>query len=131
MFPRTIELSTSRIGAAVACLFVASLAHAEITKCMDTDALIVYSDTSCGDAVALGVITHSAAMSAASPAQFKKSAIASGDRGQIRETSWTHRDLPASKKALDKSTIRDARQALTESDRAITALRQQTLAAND
>jgi hypothetical protein len=131
MFTRTLQLSSSAIVAAILSLSIASLAHAEIVKCVDSDGLIVYSNTSCGDAVTLGVITDNAALSASPSAQLKKNTISSGDRGQIRETAWTHRDVPVSKKALDKSTIRDARHALTESDRAITALRHPTLASND
>ena len=128
MFTRTLQFSASGIAAAILSL---SMAHAEITKCMDSDGLIVYSNTSCGNAVALAVITNNAALSAPPVEQLKKDTISFGDRGQIRETAWTHRDVPASKKALDKSTIRDARHALTQSDRAIAAMRHQTLAAND
>lgn len=138
MFTRTITLSKSGIVAAIISLSIASLAHAaDITKCRDADGLIVYSNTpsasnsSCSDAVAVGAVADEAVESVSPSAQVQTNSISANDRGQIRETAWTHRNIPASKKALDKSTIRDARQALIESDRAMASLRQQTLAAND
>ena len=131
MFTRTIQLSTSTIVAAILSLSIASLAHADITKCVDADGMIAYSNTSCGDGVSLGVISIDGTPSASPSAQVKKDLTASFDRGQVRETAWAHRNLPAAKKVLDKSTIRDARQALIESDRAMAALRHQTIAANN
>lgn len=130
MFTHTIHLSKAHIVVALLSLSLAQLGHAQITKCVDANGTIVYSDTSCGDATAIGVVNTDAAVSVSS-APIKKDVVLTNDRGQIRETPWTYRSQFASKKTLDKLTIRDARAALTESDRAIAALRHQTIAAND
>lgn len=134
MFTRTITLSKSGIAAAILALSITSPAHADITKCLNADGAIVYSNTAdatCSDTVALGVVPDEATVSVTPSGRFKKDAISASDGGQIRETAWAHFTPLALKKSLDKATIHDARQALTDNDRAMASLRQQTLAAND
>ena len=138
MFTRTIQLSKqlskqlpkASLIAAVLSTIIAPLAHAQIAKCVDVDGSIVYSNTSCGNAVAIGIIDDKQSETPR-PARVEVAPTASSDHGQLRETPWTHRTIPTAKKVLDKSTIRDAREALAASDRAMAFLRQQTLAANN
>lgn len=103
------------------------LAHAEVSKCQDSEGRIVYSDVACVDAMPMRRAVNDNVPKAQSP---KNSLAVESDRGQIRETAWTNRVVPASKKSLDKLTIRDALYTLKTSDSAVAYLRQQTLASN-
>lgn len=125
-------------AATVLSIAIVPSAHADISKCKDADGTIIYSDVSCGNAVQIDVIAETPSQSlsdSTSSAQKtssrnKQYVILSADYGQVRESSWAHRDLPASKKSLDQLTIRDARATLTASDGAIAFLRRQAIASN-
>ena len=139
-------MSTTKFNKTILATFAATvlsfaivpLAHADISKCKDADGIIVYSDVSCGNAQQIDVIaeTPSQSLSASTSSVQKTSSrnkqyvILSADNGPVRESSWAHRDVPASKKSLDQLTIRDARETLNASDSAIAFLRRQAIASN-
>lgn len=108
-------------------LLIAPVAHAEIMKCQDTEGRVVYSDVACVD----GTPMRSALADTASQKKSTKNGLASEiDRGQMRDSAWANHAVPATKKSLDKLTLRDAHHVLKSSDSALAFLRQQTLASN-
>lgn len=141
MFTRSlIDGTLCIIVAAIAASF-ASLAYAEIAKCREHDGSIIYSDMPCANATLVGVIAEHRTRRSAPVVHSTKAmtnvmtdvitnAAHLPDRNRVRESAWTHRDIPTAKKSIDALTIRDARKALDASDRAIASLRQQTLALN-
>ena len=116
---------------ALSALLLASLAHADITKCIDQAGRITYSDGQCIDAVSTQSIEIDIAPALSpTPATIRSLRSVSPMALQnLRErtTPWATMPVVARQGSKDFATVSDARNAMLAMDRGLAAMRTQKL----
>lgn len=123
--------SAVRAFAATALCLISAATHAQITKCIDKQGEVAYSDTACSDAVTIiNLPTESDTPSQTGSAAPKLMSRMIRDDAPIKPTAWATMPVQQRHRSTDAVTVGQARQALAESDNAMASKRAMKLASS-
>lgn len=119
------------VASIVSCTAVSS--HADITKCVDREGRISYSNegpSACNDRDTVSFIattTPEQPIVEVAPRVVPRSAL---DNTVIRESAWAQAPVTMHRTMTDASTVREARSNLQAIDRAMASMRTQKVASS-
>ena len=128
------KLCTVRTAIALIAWSVSMLAQAQITKCVDENGKISYTNSGCVNASAVAYIAiDEAPATDAAPVQRDDVAPSylAPDATPVHASAWAHRLSAPGKKSPDAETVSEARQAMAAMDRAVASMRTTRVASND
>jgi hypothetical protein len=113
--------------AALTCL-VSIGAQAQITKCIDEQGRVSYSDDTCTTGVLVVYAEPDTLAPVAEKPASRPSSPMAIDNLPIRETAWATMPIAARHARKDAETVSEARSTLAANDRGLAAIRTQKLA---
>ena len=123
------QLLTIRTIAATALCLASAFTHAEISKCVDQQGDVVYSDTACSDAATTMRMESDPLRQTewAAPKPVSRMVL---DNTPLKQTAWATMPIQQRHRSTDTVTVSQARQALAEMDSVGTSMRAMKLASN-
>lgn len=120
-----LAIAATGLCAAFAC-------SAQISKCIDADGRVTYSDNSCGNAVVVEYVIDSTPSIEIHPAPTPERVVApmALENVPARETAWAHAPASQAHRSRDFATVGEARRMVIANDRSLAFLRNQKVASN-